>query len=581
MKKLFALILALAMLTCAATAMAEDAAPATPKYVFMFIGDGMGNPQVTATQYYLGALENPDSTIPVPAQLSFTDFENVGLMTTYDASSFCPDSASTATSMASGQKTLSGVINYNIDLTESFKIITEYAKEAGKKVGVISSVSLDHATPAAYYAKSESRGEYYDIALQGVSGTTLDFLGGGSYLTPDGDGTQANLFDVAEENGFTVANTLEDIRALNSDSGRVLAITPDIADSSSMQYEIDRVRMEAEGADSLSLAEMVQAGISVLDNDEEGFFLMTEGGKIDWSCHANDAMTSIMDTIALSDAVQVAIDFAAEHPEETLIIVTADHETGGMTIGFATTAYDTHFNYLQNQTISFTQFDAVIGEMRENGATFEDALAEIEKYYGLTTEEGQDLTLTETEIASLTAAFELSMLPSEERVIGEQEELLYGGYEPLSMAVSHIINNKAGLSFTSYAHTGLQIPVYAMGVLVLAELSLIMIDLPISPMVLAVSYGLGGAVNQIPASVLPGKYFGDVDYGSFLGLVNSFQMCGIAIGPMVASAFYDITGSYVPAWYLFLGMVIVTGIVWVYCDHAKKRVWELHEKTTG
>ena len=164
MKKLFALILALAMLTCAATAMAEDAAPATPKYVFMFIGDGMGNPQVTATQYYLGALENPDSTIPVPAQLSFTDFENVGLMTTYDASSFCPDSASTATSMASGQKTLSGVINYNIDLTESFKIITEYAKEAGKKVGVISSVSLDHATPAAYYAKSESRGEYYDIA---------------------------------------------------------------------------------------------------------------------------------------------------------------------------------------------------------------------------------------------------------------------------------------------------------------------------------------------------------------------------------------------------------------------------------
>ena len=464
MKKLFALILALAMLTCAATAMAEDAAPATPKYVFMFIGDGMGNPQVTATQYYLGALENPDSTIPVPAQLSFTDFENVGLMTTYDASSFCPDSASTATSMASGQKTLSGVINYNIDLTESFKIITEYAKEAGKKVGVISSVSLDHATPAAYYAKSESRGEYYDIALQGVSGTTLDFLGGGSYLTPDGDGTQANLFDVAEENGFTVANTLEDIRALNSDSGRVLAITPDIADSSSMQYEIDRVRMEAEGADSLSLAEMVQAGISVLDNDEEGFFLMTEGGKIDWSCHANDAMTSIMDTIALSDAVQVAIDFAAEHPDETLIIVTADHETGGMTIGFATTAYDTHFNYLENQTISWVQFDDVITEMRENDATFEDALAEIETYYGLTTEEGQDLTLTEAEIESLQAAFELSMLPAEERVLGDEEALLYGGYEPLSMAVCHIINNKAGLSFTSYAHTGLQIPVYAMGV---------------------------------------------------------------------------------------------------------------------
>ena len=463
MKRRIALFLALILCACAMPALAQESAPVAPKYVFMFIGDGMGNPQVTATQYYLGALANPDSALPVPEQLSFTDFENVGLMTTYDASSFCPDSASTATSMASGNKTLSGVINYNIDLTEPFKLITEYVKESGRKVGVISSVSLDHATPAAYYAKSESRNEYYDIALQGVTGSTLDFLGGGSFLTPDGDGTQDNLLDLARQNGFTVVDTLEGIRSLNDESGRVLAITPDIADSSSMQYEIDRVRLEGEGQDSISLAEMVQAGIQVLDNPD-GFFLMTEGGKIDWSCHANDAMTSIMDTIALSDAVQVALDFAAEHPEETLVIVTADHETGGMTIGFATTAYDTHFDYLQNQTISFTHFDNLIAQMREEGASFEDALAQIQQYYGLTTQQGSDLTLTQTELDSLAEAFELSMLPSEERVIGEREELLYGGYEPLSMAVSHIINNKAGLSFTSYAHTGLQIPVYATGV---------------------------------------------------------------------------------------------------------------------
>ena len=201
MKRLFAALLVLALFVCAVPAMAEEATATTPKYVFMFIGDGMGNPQVTATQYYLGALQNPDSELPVPAALSFTGFENVGLMTTYDASSFCPDSASTATSMASGNKTLSGVLNYNVDLTESFKLITEYAKEAGKKVGVISSVSLDHATPAAYYAKSESRNEYYNIALQGVTGTTLDFLGGGTFLQPDGDGTQDNLFTLAEENG--------------------------------------------------------------------------------------------------------------------------------------------------------------------------------------------------------------------------------------------------------------------------------------------------------------------------------------------------------------------------------------------
>lgn len=459
MKKmlLLALALVMALSTCA---LAETAAP---KYVFMFIGDGMGNPQVTATQYYLGAMENPDSDIPVPAQLSFTQFEALGLVTTYDASSFCPDSASTATSMASGEKTLSGVINYNIDKTEPFKLITEYAKEAGKKVGVITSVSLDHATPAAYYAKAPSRKQYYDIAVQGLTGTTLDYLGGGSFLKPDGDGTQENLFELAAENGWTLANTNEAIRALNADSGRVLAIDPNIADSEALNYEIDRVRKEEAGEDILALADYVKAGIDVLDN-ENGFFMMCEGGKIDWSGHANDAATSIHETIAFSDAVQVAIDFAKEHADETLIIVTADHETGGMTIGFATTAYDTHFNYLTSQKISFADFDAVIADLREKNAAFEDALEAVKTYYGLTTEADQPLSLTEADVQALKAAFELSMTAKDARKENAEDALLYGGYEPFSMAVSHIMNNKAGLSYTSYAHTGLQIPVYAQGV---------------------------------------------------------------------------------------------------------------------
>ena len=459
MKKLLLIVLTLALLVSAA-ALAETAAP---KYVFMFIGDGMGNPQVAATQYYLGSIQNPNSEFPVPADLSFTTFPYLGMVTTYDASSFCPDSASTATSMASGEKTLSGVINYDVTLTTPFKLVTEYAKEAGKKIGVITSVSLDHATPAAYYAKVPSRKQYYDIAVQGLTGTTLDYLAGGSFLKPDGDGTQENLLEIAAANGWTIANTNEDIRALNAQSGRVLAIDPNIADAESLNYEIDRERKNAAGEDVLALADYVKAGINVLDSDE-GFFLMCEGGKIDWSGHANDAATSIHETLAFADAVQVAVDFAAEHPDETLIIVTADHETGGMTIGFATTAYDTHFTYLTNQKISFTNFDLVIDELRESGASFEDAMAKVKEYYGLTTEPDQALSLTQSDIETLKAAFELSMVPADERTLGDEEALLYGGYEPFSMAVSHIMNNKAGLSYTSYAHTGLQIPVYAMGV---------------------------------------------------------------------------------------------------------------------
>lgn len=459
MKKLIALLLTLMLAACCVSAVAEETA--VPKYVFMFIGDGMGNPQVTATQYYLGTLTNPDSSVPVPADLSFTRFPYLGLMTTYDSSSFCPDSASTATSMASGRKTLSGVINYDETLTTPFKLITEYAKESGKKIGVISSVSVDHATPAAYYAKQPSRNSYYEIALQALTGNTVDYLAGGGFKKMTGDGAQANLLDVARENGWMIPATNEEVRALTATDSRVLAINPVLQDSQSIHYEIDRQAMAAAGQDVMSLADYVQAGVRVLDN-ENGFFMMCEGGKIDWSGHANDAATSIHDTLALADAVQVAVDFAKEHPGECLIVVTADHETGGMTIGFATTAYDTHFDYLTSQKVSFTRYDEIIADMVENHASFADVLHSVEECYGLTTAPGQPLTLTESEVAALSAAWDVVVGASE--ASEEEKALLYGGYNAFSMAVSHIMNNKAGLSYTSYAHTGLQIPVYAYGV---------------------------------------------------------------------------------------------------------------------
>ena len=463
MKKLTALLLAALMLLSIGTALATDAAPKA-KYVFFFIGDGMGAPQTTATRYYLGTQQNPDSAYPVPAKLVFDDFKSTGLMTTYDASSFAPDSASTASSMASGAKTLSGVINYDVNKEKQFKLVSEYAKEAGMKVGVISSVSIDHATPAAFYSKVPSRNQYYDISVQGLTGTTLDFLGGGGYKRPDGekDTPSKNLFEIAQENGWNYVNDNEGIRAISADSGRTLAIVPDTQDSDSMQYEIDRVAKVAAGEDSVSLADMTAAAIRNLDNDK-GFFLMVEGGKIDWTCHANDATTAIYDTLALNDAVKEALTFAEKHPEETLIVVTGDHETGGLTIGFATTAYDTHFNYLQSQKVSYVAFDEKIAQMRADQTNFEDAMAIVAADFGLTLEEGKDLSLTADEHTALQRAYELSMLPGAQRIIGEQEAYLYGGYEPFSMAITHTLNNKAGLAYTSYAHTGLMLPVYATG----------------------------------------------------------------------------------------------------------------------
>lgn len=472
MKRIAALLLSILLLLGLLPALAEQAQPQAPRYVFFFIGDGMSNPQTTAAQYFAGTAQHPDSQTPISAELSFTRFPVIGQMNTYDATSFAPDSASTATSMSTGQKTLSGSINVGFkagekglepDAAQPFKIITEYAKEAGMKVGVVTTVSLDHATPAAFYARAAKRSAYYDIAVQGLTGGLLDFLGGGGFLQPTGkEKDQQDVLDIARENGFAIFDTREAIRAIGPDAGRTLAISPDLQGGQAMAYEVDRIR---EGGDSLSLAEMTRAGITAMQNNEKGFFLMVEAGKIDWACHANDTVATIYDVFALSDAVSEALAFAKEHPEDTLIVVTGDHETGGMTIGYAETGYDVHMEYLAQQQLSYEGFDRVLDEMMQQQADFDTVMEKISENYGLTREEGQPLSLSAREIARLSSAYAFGMLPAAQRkgITGPEEALHYGGYNPLSVTASHILANKAGIHYASYAHTGLSLPVYAHG----------------------------------------------------------------------------------------------------------------------
>lgn len=241
---------------------------------------------------------------------------------------------------------------------------------------------------------------------------------------------------------------------------KVIIIDENLADSSAMAYEIDRTD------DMWSLADYVSKGIEVLDNDN-GFFIMCEGGKIDWACHANDAASTIQDTVALSDAVQVAIDFAKEHPDETLIIVTGDHETGGLTIGFAGTDYDTYLTLLESQKISFAKYDSdYVAAYKENNTSFDDVLKDIEELFGLKTtgEEDDKLVLTDYEKQQIKTAYEKSINEVETGVDAQAEYVMYGTYEPLTVTITHILNNKSGISFTSYSHTGLPVAVFAEGV---------------------------------------------------------------------------------------------------------------------
>lgn len=435
-----------------------------PKYIFLFIGDGMSYPQVSSAEMFLGNLRNLEG-IDVKS-LSFTQFPVAGTAQTFDASSFVPDSASTATSMASGIKTLSGVINMDVTKTYSVTPITENLRDMGYKIGIISSVPINHATPAAFYAKVSHRGMYYEIGEQLVE-SGFHYFGGGNFLQPTGrNNDQPNILDVARENGYFIAQTNQDILSLNPRLGKVIAINP-ILDGAALNYELDRSSGE------LALSDFVRKGIEVLHNPD-GYFLMVESGKIDWAGHANDAAASIYDTIAFNEAIEEALKVYYKYPQETLIIVTGDHECGGMTIGFAGTAYETFFQVIERVTMTHVEFNKIVNAYRdrttEERARLEDLLPQIRLAYGLVTktdplaDEYPESVLTDSEINRLREALKQTMTPREERDYTDQERIMYGGYEPLTITLSHIVNNKAGMHYTSFAHTGLPVPVYAIGV---------------------------------------------------------------------------------------------------------------------
>ena len=446
----------------------------TPKYVFLFIGDGMSYPQIQSTADYLGALQDEDyhqaepslddnqgAILDGPEYLNFMNFDVSGSAVTYDSNSFCPDSASTATSISTGHKTYSGTINMDETGSQSYETIAEKVKDQlGWKVGVISSVTINHATPAAFYAHQASRNDYYEIGLDLLE-SGFDYFAGAGFGQPDGpEGDQENLYDLVENAGYTLADTKAEVEAITSENEKVFIVDENVTSDGGMTYELDRTD------DMLSLADYVEKGIEVLDNDE-GFFMMCEGGKIDWACHANDAASSIHDTMAFADAVQVAIDFAKDHADETLILVTGDHETGGLTIGFAGTDYDTYLNLLEAQKISFAKYDSdYVSAYKENKTSFEDVLADIETLFGLKTqgEEGDKLVLTPYELSQLKTAYEKSINETATGMDEQQEYVMYGTYEPLTVTITHILNNKSGVSFTSYSHTGLPVAVLAHGV---------------------------------------------------------------------------------------------------------------------
>ena len=473
----------------AQTAMAKQAEPVAaeevklPKYIFLFIGDGMSYPQIQLSNYYLSAAAdtNHNDILESKSNLNMMDFPVAGSAQTYDSTSFCPDSASTATSISTGYKTYSGTINMDETGTIAYETIAEkLKKQKDYEIGIISSVNINHATPAAFYSHQASRNDYYEIGLELVA-SDFDYFAGGALKKPTGnDKDKEDLYELAKKGGYTVAMTQAEAEAVPADVEKVLIIDENLADDNAMSYDMDL----PEGA--WNLADYVEKGIEVMEDSETGFFMMCEGGKIDWACHANDAAATISDTLALDEAVAVAVDFYEKHPEETLILVTGDHETGGLTIGYAGTDYDTFLTNMENQKISYAKFDSdYVAGYKENKTDFDTVMKDITKLFGLEAPAGEGtdktsqkdsadkhpesedtgaLVMTDYEYEKLKTAYETTISRTgEESEFSQEEYVLYGSYEPLTVTITHILNNKSGINFSSYAHTGLPVEVFAMG----------------------------------------------------------------------------------------------------------------------
>lgn len=427
--------------------LAGMASAQTAKYVFYFIGDGMGVNQVNGTEMYLAEQEGRIGA----KSLLFTSFPVASVATTFSATNSVTDSSAAGTALATGTKTYNGAIGMD-DQKQPLQSVAAQAKAAGKKVGVATSVSVDHATPAAFYAHQPDRDMYYEIATD-LPKAGFDFYAGGGFLKPTTTADQKeapSIFPIIEAAGYTVARGLQEYQAKAAEAGKMVLIQKEGSAPDCLPYAIDR----QEG--DLSLAEITQSAIDFLTKGKDkGFFLMVEGGKIDWACHGNDAATVFHEVVDMDHAIRVAYEFYKKHPKETLIVVTADHETGGL--GLGTGPYKLNLKVLDAQKQSQDELSRAITNLRRMRKVIN--WEEMKEFLGEKMGFWKELPLNWEQEKMLRDAYEDSFV--KKHVVFE--ESLYAKTEPLAVAAKKVMSQLAYLGWCSGGHSAGYVPVYAIG----------------------------------------------------------------------------------------------------------------------
>lgn len=440
---------------------------ATPKYVLFFIGDGMGVSQRTLAEYYQDYIGEE--------KLAMNHLPEIGMYSNKSNNSYIPDSAATATAMSAGKTTNNGQVatqplNDNQltadnveEESQTLEDIDNEADEmvnlgdglheAGIPIGVITTTRITHATPAAFTSHSNDRDNESLIADQQLEFEPELLAGGGtSYLIPSTqEGSKRsdnrNLIEEYQSKGYTYFDDLETFDSQVADT-----TTPVIAtfNNSHLDYEIDT------DEDALGLSEMTEASIDYMYNNyQDGFFMMIEGGRIDHAAHANDAPAMLQETLEFEQAIQIGLEFYQEHSNETLILVGADHETGGLGLG-------NDSDYYMNLG-SLDDYNGATETMLQNyyqqGMDHQQVLDYIENDYGLTNLSSEEIKLLND---VMTRMDNTEPDPDTGYVGAFYED--YGAYDPLATVVNEITADRANIGFTTHAHTGTFVEASAVGV---------------------------------------------------------------------------------------------------------------------
>ena len=405
----------------------------------------MGIPEVTNAQLFNRNVLRNDTP------LLMTTFPVVSMITTHSASSDVTDSAAAGTALAAGHKTINGMLG----MTPDSVAVTSIAKtlfDNGYGIGLVTSVAIDDATPGAFYTHVPNRNQFYETGRMLAESGYQFFAGASLRGTKDQHGNDNGLVDYIRQNNVSVHYGLDSI---DTTADRLLILSPfHETNNNCIGLTVDSI------AGALTLPELTRTGLKHLQRvSPDRFFMMVEGGNIDHAGHANDGGTIMREVINFDQSLALAWQFYLAHPDETLIVVTADHETGGMSIGTTTTGYSVRPAVAAAQKVSKEEFSEYVKSLARDRRVYH--WPDMEEYLADNLGFGSAVLLTPEETAELSEMFENMMAG---RNSAPDQETLYATFDGFSAHVFELLNDKAGLGFTTIKHTGAPVPVFAAGV---------------------------------------------------------------------------------------------------------------------